>query len=147
MLISPLWVKPADYRFPRCLSVSLSVSPLCVCLLLVRALTSYCHVGLRQYSSQLLSITQGYVMTLTHAYKQVTGHTAYLPKFHVRVITSYCHVGIWIRIICHTIFVPDPRMCHNLDTQSHLQGLSHTKKFFRAILVTHSSCWIQIIFT
>ena len=69
----------------------------------------------------MLSMTQGYVTTLTqgHIFK-VKVHT--YPKYmsgHSSLLQSL----IWI--IFRTIVVHNPRLCHDLDLMSYLQGHCH----------------------
>ena len=53
---------------------------------------------------------------------------------------------IWI--IFHTIIVHDPRMCHDLDPRSYLQGQGHWTHTQKLCPGHNSSlpCWIWIIF-
>ena len=54
---------------------------------------------------------------------------------------------IWI--IFHTIFVHDPRLCHDLDPRSYLQGQGHCAHIPQNRCPGHNSslpCWIWIIF-
>ena len=48
----------------------------------------------------------------THTQNPCPGHNSSLP--------------CWIWIIFHTIVVHDPRMCHDLDSRSYLQGQGHS---------------------
>ena len=55
----------------------------------------------------------------------------------------------WIWIIFHTIVVHDPRVCHDLDPRSYLQGQGQSAHIAKYLCPGHNSslpCWIWIIF-
>ena len=84
----------------------------------VRAITSYSLFRSGYNFTQLLSMTQGYVMTLTqgHISKSQCTYTGNLCPGHNSSLPS------WIWIIFNTLIVYDRRMCHDLDPRSYLQS-------------------------
>ena len=72
---------------------------------------------------QLLSITKGYVMTLTQGHISKVNFTVHTyQKFGPGHNSS---LPCWISIF-HTIVVHDPTVFHDLDPRSYLQGQMHT---------------------
>ena len=112
----------------------------------VGAITPNCHVGSRSYITQLLSMTQGRVMTLlkvispisrsqcTHTQNERPGHNSSL--------------SCWIWIIFHivAIVVHDLWVYHDLDPRSCLQGQGHSahkNKISVRAITRHCNFWSE----
>ena len=62
----------------------------------IRAIAPHCEGGSGLYFTQLLSMTQRCVMTLTQdqmSYLQGQGHSAHIPEIRLRAITLYCQIA------------------------------------------------------
>ena len=95
--------------------------------------------------SQLFSMTQGCVMSLTQ------GHTSKVKVTHTQILYPGHNSSLpcWIWIIFHTIVVHDQRKCHDLDPRSHIQGqgqIAHITKYVCPGDNSSLPCWIWIIF-
>ena len=63
--------------------------------ILVRALTPYCHFGSGKYFTQLLSMFQGCVMTLTQGHISKAKVTVHIPEIRGWAQTPYCNFRCW----------------------------------------------------
>ena len=109
----------------------------------VRVTTANCHVGSGYYFTQLLSMSQRCVKTLTqdHAYLQGQGHSAHISKNYVRAITPV------MSDLDSVVY--NPTVCHDLDPRSYLQGQGHSAHWTKILnCQTHKSllsCWIWVL--
>ena len=83
-----------------------------IAMILVWAIIHYCNVGFG-YFIELLSMTQGSVMTCHHldqrSHLQGQGHNVHTEKIYIRSITSYWYVGFgyFIVYIYFTFFLSE----------------------------------------
>ena len=92
-------------------------------------------------------MTQGCVMTLTQDHISKVKVTVHTYQKSVPGNNSSLQCWIWI---FHTIVVDDPRVCHDLDPRSYLQGQGHSAHISKNVCPGHSSslqCWIWIFHT